>query len=437
MDLGQDRMVSEVISRLEGAREGAVKVAGTWGSFAHLLGAHISERLGRPILFVCPHIDDADKAADDLRTFGARRVEPLAAWEGEEDLADATDEIRAERLRLVSRISSVKSLADDGRLIIPTSVQALCQPAPKPEALEKSRLGLGVNETASPEEVVEWLADNNFERVERIDLPGQFARRGGIVDIYAPLVTETILPGRDKAEPSEQGAEAVRVEFFGDTIESLRRIDLDTHRSTEQLQAVSIVSAVCGRVEAERELFLNILPAETIIILEEPNDIEEVAGVFLSRVDDSSRLYSWGDIHAAMQKFAQLHICRFAAAGAGQLLKVDVGSVQQFQHKATSLWTGHKALEELVEQAKRGKTVLLYCESPAEIKRVTEIVQEGQKRIPGKLRMLGGFVHQGFIINSLDTIVVSHHELFGQYALRRRQRAMRVSSPVDTLSDLQ
>ena len=48
-----------------------------------------------------------------------------------------------------------------------------------------------------------------------------------------------------------------------------------------------------------------------------------------------------------------------------------------------------------------------------------------------------GYVHQGFVVESLETIVVSHHELFGQYALRRRQRPTRATAPVDTLADLQ
>jgi len=75
------------------------------------------------------------------------------------------------------------------RVVIAVSVQALCQPVPKVEALEASRLDLRVEGTVSPEGVCEWLVDNGFERVDRIDLPGQFARRGGIVDVYAPLIS--------------------------------------------------------------------------------------------------------------------------------------------------------------------------------------------------------------------------------------------------------
>jgi transcription-repair coupling factor (superfamily II helicase) len=473
VELGREKTVREIISRLKTAKgsEGAVKVEGTWGSFAPLLAAHISKEIGRPILYIRPHIDDADKAADDLHTFGAEQVEALPAWEGEEELADATDEIRAERLKLVSRVSCLvaREKKNKEQLIVTASIQAICQPIPKPSALEKSSLQLQTSETVPLEKTVEWLVENGFERVERIDLPGQFAHRGGIVDIYAPLV-DSRLRGNDKevldsclrrndkggngnnkesderlprpdeagARNDKSGAQAVRVEFFGDTIESIREINLDTQRSSQQIQSVNILSAVCGAAVEERELFINILPKETIIILEEPNDIEEVAKVFKERLDSSSRLYSWQEIYEAMGKFAQLHICRFATSASDEFLKVDIKSVQRFQHKAASLWAGHKeALQELLDEAKEGKKVLFYCESSAENKRVTEIITEGGEKVPTNFKLLSGFVHQGFVIDSLDTIIISHHELFGQYALRRRPRVAQAGVPIDTLADLQ
>ncbi len=435
MELGQDKTVCEIISRLGAIKGGGVvKVEGTWGSFAHLLAAYISEKLARPILYICPHIDDADKALDDLHTFGAGGVEALSGWEGEEDLADATDEIRAERLKIVTRCSSLTA-RDTARFIIPASIQALCQPIPKPEALKKSSLGLQIKREAPPEEVVEWLVDNGFERVDRIDLPGQFARRGGIVDIYAPMTLKT-KDSRPKTQ--DQGSVAVRVEFFGDTIENIREINLDTQRSSRQIENISIISAVCGAALEDRELFVNILAKDTIVILEEPGDVEEVARVFLERVEDAGRLYSWRDIYKAIGRFTQLHICRFAASEPGDFLKVGVKSVQQFQHKATSLWAGHKsALEQLAAEAKQGKKVCLYCEAAAEIKRVTEIIKQTDERLPRNFKLLSGFIHQGFVIDSLNTIVISHHELFGQLSLRRRQRPVRASAAVDTLADLQ
>ena len=439
MELGRDRNVQEILARLESAAGGekAVRVEGTWGSFGSMLVAYISESTGRPILYVRPHIDDADNAGDDLYTFGGRAIEALGAWEGEEDLADATDEIRAQRLMLVSRISHPATRSDAGAFIVPASIQSLCQPIPKPEAIEAGSLQLEVEGQVSPEKVVEWLVENGFERTERVDLPGQFARRGGIVDIYAPLVNEKVLPGKQTEAPS-RSAEALRIEFFGDTIESIREIDLDTLRSSRQIRSIRIVSAVCGTEASQRELFVNILPKDTIIVFEEPGEIEEVAKVFLDRAEDPARLYSWEDIYRAAGHFTQLHICRFATTQPEDFLKVDIKSVQQFQHKATSVWAGHKAaLEALLTEAKEGRGVLLYCESSAEIKRVGEIAADIDKKIPARFKLLSGFIHQGFVVGSLNTIIMSHHELFGQYALRRRRRPTRISSPVDTLSDLQ
>jgi transcription-repair coupling factor (superfamily II helicase) len=439
MKLGRDRTVQEILARLENAAGNGevVKVEGTWGSFGSMLVAYISESTGRPILYVRPHIDDADKAADDLHTFTGKAIEALGAWEGEEDLADATDEVRSQRLMLVSRISHLVSRSDESALIVPASVQSLCQPIPKPEAIEAGSLGLEIEREMSPETVVEWLVENGFERTERVDLPGQFARRGGIVDIYAPLVNDKVLTG-GQTEASSQNAEAIRVEFFGDTIESIREIDLDTLRSSRQIRNIKIVSAVCGTTTKQRELFTNILPEDTIIVFEEPGEVEEVAKVYLNRAEDPERLYSWAEIYNAASRFTQLHVCRFATSEAEDFLKVNIKSVQQFQHKATSVWAGHKAaLEALLTVAKQGKEVLLYCESSAEIKRVGEIAADIDKKIPPRFKLLPGFIHQGFVIDSLDTIVISHHELFGQYALRRRRRPTRVSSPIDTLSDLQ
>jgi transcription-repair coupling factor (superfamily II helicase) len=138
-----------------------------------MLAALVCEKLNRPILYICPHIDDADKVADDILTFGGKSVETLPAWEGQIDIADATDEIRSERLRV-----ALKLLSGQNNLVIPASIQAICQPIPKPQALAQSRLGLNINQQMSPEQTVGWLVDNSFEEVEQIDLPGQFARRG-------------------------------------------------------------------------------------------------------------------------------------------------------------------------------------------------------------------------------------------------------------------
>ncbi len=436
VDPGNDKTVVEIVSCLKAAKncDGPVKVSGTWGSFAPMLAAYISKELKRPILYVSPHLDDADDANGDLQVFAGRPIENFPVWEGEHEFSDATDEIGAQRLRVALGLGQgVKAGEDFSDLIITTSAQALNQPVPRPEMLEAEGLKLAVRQTIEPELVIAWLIDNGFEQVDSVDVPGQFAHRGGIVDIFAP-VTAGKAAGFGSTGSSD--VEPVRVEFFGDSIESIRQIDLDTQRSSHEIESICIIAAVDPSKLGETELFINLLPEETIIILEEPNDIEDVSSVFLDRVEDSRGLYPWGPVYRAMGKFVRLEISRFGGGGVDDI-GLDVMSAQEFEHKSGAVWKSNEnVLSKLLPPANE-LDVLLYCENEAEIERVTEIVRESQGKVPDNFMLVAGFIKQGFIFNSLNTVVLSHHELFGQYAIRRRIRTIRTTSAVSSLVDLQ
>jgi len=434
VDFSSDKVVSQIISRLQAARvaDGPVKVDGTWGSFAPMFAAHISKTLKRPILYVSPHIDDADQVSDDLQVFAAKVPQTFPVWEDTEQLADATDEIGTERIRIALNLSQPADKRDFSELIISTCVQALNQPVIRPELLRAGGLELRVNHTIEPELVVTWLVDNGFERVDSIDMPGQFARRGGIIDIFSPVSIPMDLP-----DSLSTGSEPVRIEFFADTIESIRRIDLDSQLSSRQIDNVCIIAPPGQQMPSQTELFINLLDPETIIILAEPTQAQEVSEVFLSRVEEPDRLYPWEAIYKSIRRFTCLEISRFAPGPKSEYISLDVTSAQQFEHKAGSMWTSSKAtLDELVKLAEK-KEIILYCENSAEIQRVGEIISQSHKKLPDNFHLRLGFIQQGFIINSLNTIVLSHHEIFGQYAIRRRIRRIRGVSAIESLLDLQ
>ena len=322
-DLTDDKTILEIVGRLKaGKGRGTVRVEGSWGSFAAMLACCIRCRVNRPILYICPHTDDAENVCDDLHTFGNEATELFDALETVEDFADATDEISARRLK-----TTLKLFSGQDNLIVAASVQALCQPTVKPQHLMKTCLRLQSGKELPPGQVIEWLVDKGFERVERIDLPGQFVHKGGIIDIYAPLTD-------DKNKGGLQAEAAVRVEFFGDEIESIRLINLDSNLSDRQIEKIDIFSTAFERTCNERELLINLLPPETIVILEEPVDIEQTAETFCRRMEDSDNLYRWQDIYKALGQFTQLHIGRFATSEHSDFLKVDIASVQRFVHKA-------------------------------------------------------------------------------------------------------
>ena len=95
--LEKDPSVAAVMAQVGDSNRQIVHVEGTWGSYTPLLVAYLAERVDRPILYVRPHLEDAEKAVDDLISFGAPSVELMPAREGEEDYVDANEQLRAGR----------------------------------------------------------------------------------------------------------------------------------------------------------------------------------------------------------------------------------------------------------------------------------------------------------------------------------------------------
>ncbi|MCI0498400.1 MAG: transcription-repair coupling factor [Planctomycetales bacterium] len=429
LDLSQDKTVCQIVARLadHDPAKGPVTVSGTWGSYAPLLAAHLYKTLKRPIFYIRPHIDDADTAADDLQVFSGGPVQTFPVWESPDEVTDATDEILARRLRM--SLWMARQPAEP--FLISACVQALNQPVARPQLLCELGLSLFVGQTIEPDLVTGWLVDHGFERTDSVDLPGQFAQRGGIVDIFAPVCTVT---GQNQSADLAE-SQPMRIEFFGDRIESLRRINLDSQLSCDSLASVQITASQSAIDPEGTELFINLLPAETLIILEEPVEIADVSHAFLSRLDDVRGMYPWQAVYNAIQRFSCLHISRFAGSAQTDF-QLDVASAQQFEHKAGSLWKDQQAvLADLLNEAQTQR-VLFYCENQAEIQRVREILSEKFNRIPDSFGLTLGFIHHGFILRPLNTIVVTHHEVFGQVSIRRRIRRIQGLSPVDTMLDL-
>jgi transcription-repair coupling factor (superfamily II helicase) len=433
LDLNKDKTVRAIAARLadHDPAQGPVSVSGTWGSFAPMLAAHLWKILKRPVLYIAPHIDDADAAADDLQVFAGTPVQTLPVWESPDEVTDATDEILAQRLRTSLWMASQQQSSSPERFLLATCVQALNQPVARPSLLAQQGLSLAVGQSFEPHLLAGWLTDHNFERVDSIDLPGQFAHRGGIVDIFAP-VCSVVSQKKNASDLSEP--RAIRIEFFGDQVESIRTINLDTQLSGDALTSVQITASQTSIDPESTELFLNLLPAETLIVLDGPVETAEVSEVFLSRLENPVGMYPWRAVYQAMQKYSCLQVSRFAAAQSE--FQLDVTSAQQFEHKSGAIWKDQQGvLAELLHEAQT-RQVHFYCESPAEVQRMRQIIGEKHARVPENFKLLTGFVHRGFIVNALDTIVITHHEVFGQVSVRRRIRRIQSVSSVDSLLDL-
>ncbi|MGB8226044.1 MAG: transcription-repair coupling factor [Sedimentisphaerales bacterium] len=456
MNIGQLNSVQEIISQLKADNRAVnphtkkfgegVKIAGTWGSFARLLALHIHEELKKPILYISPYLDEADNVVDDLIAFEGKNIEILPGWAGEE-FVETSDEISSARARLVLGLAPAQNgggirppqAAAAKYGIISTSIQAIMQPVPVPEKLLEKGLFLEVGRQIEMEKASAWLVDNGFENAAQIDVPGQFAKRGGIIDIFAPVTHST---SSGQATLSNQ-PQAMRVEFFGDTIESIRIINLDTQRSAEHINEITIASAGGNNNKDNQTNFLKIIDPKTIIFIEEPGEVQEVADVFLHRVERPEKLYKWGEIYEAIGGFKKIFVSRFADEPDSIELRIkstqwfDYAHHRQFEHKNAPAWSGHReVLQELVQMAEQGWNINMFCENAAEVKRVEEIIAENGGATAENFHLPIGFVHKGFIIEDIKTIVVTHHELFGQAIVRRTIRPVGAAISIDSIAEL-
>jgi len=130
------------------------------------------------------------------------------------------------------RLKVVDMLLGQASPIIILSAEALLDRMTPPEIFSKYRMNLSVGDICAPETLMLKLVQMGYERVSLAEGPGQFALRGGILDIY-PAVGEW-----DKTPVAE--GQALRIEFFGDDVDSIRIIDALSQRSIENGQSFDI-----------------------------------------------------------------------------------------------------------------------------------------------------------------------------------------------------
>ncbi len=131
-----------------------------------------------------------------------------------------------------------------------TSVDALVEKIISPDQFAASTLQVSVSDTIEPETLREELVDQNYNSVKFVNQPGEFARRGGIMDVF-PF----------------SGDYPIRIEFFGDEVDSIREFDPDSQRSISHQQNVRFVPDVTAINTGSRQQLLHYLGDDTVVAL--------------------------------------------------------------------------------------------------------------------------------------------------------------------------
>jgi transcription-repair coupling factor (superfamily II helicase) len=157
--------------------------------------------------------------------FAAPEIEALTlpAWDCQPyDRVSPNTGVAAQRMTALARLALTRGAAERPRILVAT-VNAITQRVPPRAYLAKAALSVAPGNVLNMETLVGWLESNGFARASLVRDVGDYAQRGGILDLFPPAL-----------------AAPLRLDFFGDTLESIRAFDPETQRSTGQLRSLDL-----------------------------------------------------------------------------------------------------------------------------------------------------------------------------------------------------
>ena len=376
-------------------RERSVLAGNLWGSSQALVLAWLAARAQGPWVVVTSGEAEAQGFADDLASFGAdptwlpaREGVGTALRTGEADLGG----LRA-RLQVAQRLAGQPESRP--RLLV-ASLVSMLQPIQGRAELEKNWLGLQVGNTLDPEALLERLVTSGYQRTPLAERPGEVSLRGEILDLYT---YSSELP--------------IRIELFGEEIESLRTFDPVDQRSVESHTAVQVsLASDAGSIEEGQGALPASLAGPTAVFVRiEPLRLEDRAGGL--RIQSAGHTRALLEFDALVRERRTLDLQSLPGGSA-----FDTRSVQGL---STNAREAPKALREAAED---GTRVIVLCQTEAEEKRFTQVIAENGGGAGVETRV--GSLARGFRLPAAKLVVVNHRELLG---IVGRRAAMKTREP--------
>ena len=201
--------------------EGLPALTGITEAARPFLLAALAEGLKQPMLVVAADEAQASQIVEEVKAFVPN---PNDVYYLPDRDALPYERLMSDHLTTQQRMQALIALAQqEGNVIVVTSARALTQPVIPPQELSATLYELKPEQEVDLTLMLEHLYNLGYEPVAEVEEPGQFSHRGGIIDLFPPTLPRP-----------------VRIEFFGDEIESLRTFDQETQRSLNPIHACVI-----------------------------------------------------------------------------------------------------------------------------------------------------------------------------------------------------
>ena len=342
------------------------------------------------IWILCPSVHSQESSYESLLNWQSDALFlPEAEFAAAENVLP-DPEIVAERLAVLMQIGR-----GTGPRVVVATRASLDQAAPGHDTLQSALTQLRRGATAQMEDLLKRLVAAGYERVAQVTTRGQFAVRGGIVDLY-----------------SWQAPLPLRLEFFGDQIESLREFDIDTQTSVRDLGSVDILlGAAVGPdrlslIDQSGRVRDYVAPNDLIVDLEPEGGApatpasRELAPPHI-QISEGWMETGPEDFSGAFQD------CEIGEFAVGDLVLAEAKRAQ--------------FVDRLKEWRANNAKIIIYFQTEGEIERFREIMAGTIEGID----FVEGTLSRGFCFPAANLVVLSAAELFGRFAAHPRRRLRR------------
>lgn len=308
--------------------------------------------------------------------------------------------------------------------IIVTHPEALFEKVVLPKTLSSNIIHIKTNDTINLDGLMELFVMYGFERTDFVYEPGQFALRGGILDIYSY--------GNEKP---------YRVELFGNEVDSIRIFDAETQLSERKLLQVSIIPNVETQFESsEKVSLLEYLPENTIVWLKDWDVIKQKIAIQEEELEGFLALLNEGHI---IQQNEDEETKIVKEVSPDDFVKADVLEQQlQSRHIVEFGYRSHlsnfeiefktriqpafnRQFDLLINDLKihegGGYSIYIFAEQAKQLERLNSIFTDLNTEI--RFVPVGTSIHEGFIDDELKVVCYTDHQIFQRYHKYRVKQA--------------
>ncbi len=326
-------------------------------------------------------------------------------------------------------------LSGDRRTIVVSYPEALSEKVITKQYLSKNLMKLKQGEEISLDFLVELLHEYNFEAVEFVAEPGQYAIRGGIVDVF-----------------SFSNDHPYRIEFMGDEVESIRTFDPVSQLSLQNLNRITLLPNVQDRQIVEKRIsFLDYMPPKTTVwlddlaytrdrIAEEFKKAEDTYHRFSEETDQlpPAGLFVKGDFF--IEKLKAFHTVEFG----NTLFFKDAKTIEFKQSPQPAFNKNFDLLiNDLGKKAVAGFSNFILSDNPKQTERLFTIFEDIQADNPkageASFKPINLSLSAGFVDDDIKLLCYTDHQIFNRYHRFRLREGFgrKESLSIKELHDLQ